>query len=161
MCDGGFTYHARGVLIEDESAHPIANVKLSLSLRDWDYDINLRWRDEYAVATDSSGWFEQQCNTGLSWSQTLLFGFIPLARCGQVPTPPPLKEIFIMVRDDEQWRYLRWPLSPDQQSRTGPAERWIDVGTVRIRPACLKPLKIRSFQTREIMPNPTTKPASK
>ena len=158
MADGGFTYHTRGTLVADESGRPLAGVTLMLALEDWFQEEDLRWFDENAFVTDASGRFEFSRPTGLAWGQTFLFGFIPLERFGQVPTPPPLKEILLMVREDRQWRFTPLPLKPDQQPKSAPIERWIDLGTVRLRPGDLRPLRIRKVWPHEA--SPASQPAS-
>lgn len=158
MADGVYTYHARGVLVEAGSSQPLQDVKLSLALRDWEHPENRSWLDKTAISPDASGCFSVSGTTGLAWGTTYLFGFIPLQRCGQAPTPPPLKEVFLFVRVDEQWRVLRIPLNIDQQNKTGPAERWIELGTVQVAPRELPSLRFVDPLRRRV---PATQPVER
>lgn len=147
MGDGCFTYHASGVLIEEKSAQPHADIKLYFSFTNEVHQEDCSWINQKAVSPDAAGRFDFSFNTGLSWSATFLFGFIPLQNFGVPPTPPPLKEVFLFAQENGHWQSMRIPLRPDQQTKTAPAERWIDLGTVSIRPGDLQPLRIQPLET--------------
>jgi hypothetical protein len=71
-----------------------------------------------------------------------LFGFIPLR---QEPTTPPLREVFLLLKTDGEWKTLRLVVNPSQQTKTKPipSSRWIDLGTVQVFPEKLTPVKFK------------------
>jgi hypothetical protein len=80
--------------------------------------------------TGENGRFEL-VKSRITWGYTLLFGLIPLGST----TPPEvlvLDELFLHVHDEVGWRSVRIPLSPEQQTRSKPGERWVSLGRVAL-----------------------------
>lgn len=134
--DGCFIYHIRGVAISDTTGKPAADVNIIFQLYDSKYlepnEVDYFWYHNF-YRTDVNGVFSGGYNTGLSWGYTKLFDIIPLGSTTP-PFPPKLKSIFIGLKPPGLDGYIQEVnVTPDMQKRAKSAERWIELGTIKIR----------------------------
>lgn len=131
--EGAFVYHAQGKFVDASSGQPMAGARVYLSFDGRDAG-NPSWLLDRSVAADKHGNFDARQETGPSWGQIYFLSFIPLLRFGQVPLPPQLEKVVLFIEIDGQWKSLRVDLQPSQQTREGPGERWLELGTIRVSP---------------------------
>jgi len=84
------------------------------------------------VHTGEDGSFKLRNGSGISWGYSLLFGVIPLGST----TPPevaPVKCLYLYIHDESGWHTVRVDVTAEQQARSEPGRRWIDVGVVNVR----------------------------
>jgi len=81
--------------------------------------------------TKEDGSFQLHHGSGITWGFTLLFGFIPLSSTTP-PEVPVVDYVFIHVHDERGWHSIHVPLTPKQQSKSEPGERWINVGKITL-----------------------------
>ncbi|MHC4982984.1 MAG: hypothetical protein ACYTF6_07435 [Planctomycetota bacterium] len=82
--------------------------------------------------TGEDGRFSLDHGSAITWGYTLLFGFIPLGSTTP-PDVPILDHIFLYVHGKDGWRTVPVPLTPEQQTRSKPGERWIDISRIVVQ----------------------------
>jgi len=132
MVDCGTTRHIEGVLV-DAKGDPlngwVGASEVEKDPKQWG-EPEESWG---LTHTRKSGEFRLQRASGINWGYALLLGFIPLGST-RPPEVPILDEVYLHVHDASGWRSVRLALSPDQQTRAKPGERWIDLGRVVVEP---------------------------
>jgi hypothetical protein len=124
--DCGFTYHVVGRALDADEL-PLPQRPIIADLRPF-----TAWDERVAFRTDDEGHFSLRFGTGLAWGYMKLFGLIPLGST-KGPVPPRLENLYVAVQvPSGTWRYTELELTKEQQQKAAPAERWIDVGAMRI-----------------------------
>ena len=151
--DGGFRYHLSGKLVDDATDQPVDCVRFTATGLMPDDRVG-RWLN-YSGSnvptsqwekTDAQGKFIIRLESGIAWGDCVgPFGLGPLYR---PPRPPALDRVLFAVDGAHDWTTLR--PTAEQQKRMKPAERWIDLGTIRVKehgrkecPGPLEPEKLR------------------
>ena len=135
--DGGFTYHVDGrVLDANESPFPqrpiVADVDRRSSMAPLGPLAATGPDERVAFRTDDEGCFSLRFGTGLTWGYMKLFNLIPLGST-KGPVPPRAESLHLAIQvPSGTWRFTELALTKEQQHQAAHAERWIDVGTVRI-----------------------------
>jgi len=130
-CDGGFAYHVHGTLMDASTRQPLADAKVAVHYQLFEpNEDSPHWPG--LSQTDSVGSFHKSFMTGLTWGYQELFGVIPLGNT-KGPIPPELKTVILAVkRENGRWHVHEIPITPAQQKRAAPVERWIELGTISI-----------------------------
>ena len=141
IVDCGTTHQIEGVLVDgggkpisgwvgatERDAKPEKMYGLISDREKWG-DPDKSWLGLTHTAED--GRFNLDKTSGITWGFTLLFGFIPLSSTTP-PDVPVLDHVFLHVYVNDGWHTVRVSLTPEQQSRHKPGERWIDVGRITI-----------------------------
>ncbi len=130
VVDGAFTYHVAGRIVDGDTGNPLAGKRVAASKQELEPGTTDNWPG-WALS-DSAGRFSADLVTGPSWGYSLLFGFIPIgSRVG--PIPPPLDTFFVTAQGaDGSRRSYEVATPPGGQSRTAPAERWIELGGLSV-----------------------------
>lgn len=119
VADGGFTYRVFGRLTDLATSAPLPHHRLRVQCD------TISERATAWLATDSAGVFEVELRTGLRWGGMVIPFVAPRA-----PEPPQLTALQLQVEGQGDWQAV--PISPEQEARARPGERWVDLGTVTV-----------------------------
>jgi hypothetical protein len=137
--EGVYTYHAGGKLVDASSGQPMAGARVYLSFDGRDAG-DPSWLRDRSAPADKGGNFDVRQETGTAWRQVYVLGLVPVLGFGQAPLPPRLEHVLLFIEIDGQWKGLRVNLQPSQQTQEAPAERWLELGAIRISPEKLSPV---------------------
>ncbi len=130
--DGGFEYHVTGQIIDARTGEPLAHRRVAVSGSP-DLQPSAWSADTKRLGlTDRRGGFEDTFGTGIEWGRTHFLG-IRVHGPKTPPIPPERSEVCLYVEETPgQWITQRVPVAPEQQRRTAPAERWLDLDTIAV-----------------------------
>ena len=140
--NGDFTYHVAGRLVDAATGQPLRGSRVYVSPSGQEFDTRT-WVVQNSAPTDRQGSFCANSSLPKTYTQTYFLSIIPVRYSGQCPDPaPPGAPLAVRpVRRRVANRHAA--LRESCQQKAAPAERWIELGTVPLRPDKMEPVTFR------------------